>query len=300
MQFKHICLGLLVSLIWSGNYIMIKLGANNMPPILLTLLRFVLVSAILLPVVKKPDIPWKTLTLMAITIGVFHHVALFVAIWLELEVSASILVSQSAAPLTVLLSAIALKEKITKKSILGIILAFSGILVITGNPTHVSSLIPLFFAIISAIGSAVFNVIIKKLGNVPILSMTAYTSLIIVIILLPMTIILENPNMEQLLHMPIEAYASIGFMAISSIVGFGFWFYLLQRYPVALISGFGLLVPIIGLYFTKIFLYEHLGRDMIIGSILTITGVTVIVTPNNVKELITRRFKKDSLTVVTY
>ena len=49
MPLRDLLLGLLVIVIWSLNIIVIKVGVAELPPLLMTTLRFILVAALLVP-----------------------------------------------------------------------------------------------------------------------------------------------------------------------------------------------------------------------------------------------------------
>ena len=65
-------------------------------------------------------------------------------------------------------------------------------------------------------------------------------------------------------------------MVFSSVVGFGLWFRLLQNYPVASVAPFLLLVPVFGLSFAICLMDKPITTNLVIGSIITITGVAII------------------------
>jgi O-acetylserine/cysteine efflux transporter len=62
----------------------------------------------------------------------------------------------------------------------------------------------------------------------------------------------------------------------ASLIGHGGIFYLLQRYPVAIVSPFLLLAPVFGVVFAVIFLHDTLTPQMILGGLITLAGISII------------------------
>ncbi|HBN61826.1 MAG TPA: EamA family transporter, partial [Halomonas sp.] len=63
MPLRDFLLGLLVIVIWSLNIIVIKVGVAELPPLLMTTLRFILVAALLVPFypVARAQLPFLVL-----------------------------------------------------------------------------------------------------------------------------------------------------------------------------------------------------------------------------------------------
>ncbi|MDF2964869.1 MAG: eamA [Rickettsiaceae bacterium] len=276
LKFIDILAGLAVAAIWGGNFLMAKLGLDVIPPFMILALRFICVALILLPFVPKTTLNIKDLGLIALTLGVLHHGLLFLSIWLKVDLSASIIIIQSSVPLTAILGAIFLGEKISQKIALGIVVAFAGILTIAGDPETSGNYFAVFLSVISAAALALFNIQVKKLGQFNILSMMAYSSIISSIMLLSISLVFETTSLKLLVDLPLSAFLSIFYMVFSSVVGFGLWFRLLQNYPVASVAPFLLLVPVFGLSFAIGFMNKMVTDNLIIGSVITITGVAII------------------------
>ena len=55
MPFRDILLALTTILLWSGNFVAIKIGVGELPPMILLTLRFSLTALVFLPFIKWPD-----------------------------------------------------------------------------------------------------------------------------------------------------------------------------------------------------------------------------------------------------
>ena len=73
-------LGLLVPLIWGLNFVVIRVGLESTPPLLLSALRFGLAGVIGIWFVPRPAVPLATIVIVGSAIGVGQFGLLFVAI----------------------------------------------------------------------------------------------------------------------------------------------------------------------------------------------------------------------------
>ena len=82
MTRKDGSLALLVVVVWGLNFVVIKLGLHNMPPLMLAGLRFMLVAFPALLFVARPAIPLRLLLGYGLTISFGQFAFLFCAIGL--------------------------------------------------------------------------------------------------------------------------------------------------------------------------------------------------------------------------
>ncbi len=82
MTRKDGLLALLVVVVWGLNFVVIKLGLHNMPPLMLAGLRFMLVAFPALLFVARPAIPLRLLLGYGLTISFGQFAFLFCAIGL--------------------------------------------------------------------------------------------------------------------------------------------------------------------------------------------------------------------------
>ena len=121
MPLRDLLLGLLVIVIWSLNIIVIKVGVAELPPLLMTTLRFILVAALLVPFypVARAQLPF--LVLLSITFGSLHFALLFIGLG-QAEAGTGALLVQMGTPFATLLAVVFLKEKLGPKRLAGLLL----------------------------------------------------------------------------------------------------------------------------------------------------------------------------------
>ena len=97
MTRKDGLLALLVVVVWGLNFVVIKLGLHNMPPLMLAGLRFMLVAFPALLFVARPAIPLRLLLGYGLTISFGQFAFLFCAIGLGMPAGLASLVLQAQA-----------------------------------------------------------------------------------------------------------------------------------------------------------------------------------------------------------
>ncbi|WP_084137796.1 EamA family transporter [Moraxella caprae] len=119
-----------VVLIWGVNFLAMKIGLNDVPPLILGMVRFLL---ILLPAVfffKKPNAPWIYLILYGLTISFGQFSLMFLALSRQFPTGLSALILQAQVFLTMLFSCILLKESVKPNHLVGMITAGAGLTLI--------------------------------------------------------------------------------------------------------------------------------------------------------------------------
>jgi len=82
---------------------------------------------------------------------------------------------------------------------------------------------------------------------------------------------------NELRHINVAAILSILFLAwCSSILGNSAWNYLLSKYNTSYITPLTMLVPVVGIVLSWVVLHEKLNLMQLTGSLLIITGLTII------------------------
>ncbi len=80
MSFRDRLLALTIVLVWGVNFVVIKVGLQGMPPLLLAGLRFALVALPAVFFIKRPQLPLKWLMAYGLTISFGQFTLLFWAL----------------------------------------------------------------------------------------------------------------------------------------------------------------------------------------------------------------------------
>ena len=270
---------LLVVLIWGLNFVIAKLGIQELPPIFLIGLRFSLVAALLIPFVAVPRPLLGKILLLSLTLGGLHFSLMFTALQ-RLDASTASVAIQLQVPFAALLSRLVLGERLGPLRLAGMALAFSGIVIMAGEPRIGRDLAALGMALAAALVWAVANIQVKFLGKLDGFTLNAWMSLLAAPQLLLSSWLFESGQWQALQQAGIRGWGAILYMALGvTIVGYGLWYRMLARYPVSQLVPFTLLVPVIGVFTGVTLLDEPLSARIALGSAVTVLGVGIIVVP---------------------
>ena len=166
----------ILSLIWGSSYILIKKGLTGLTPIQLGSLRVIVTTLLIAPIgyQKIKHIPKEKMKWVAFSafVGSFFPAYLFA--FAETEISSSVTaVMVSLTPLfTLLISVIIFGEELLKKQVLGVLVGFTGIIVLINKELLSSSfnIVYVMFIVLAAVCYAInANVLKYKLSNIPAL-----------------------------------------------------------------------------------------------------------------------------------
>lgn len=248
MSRKDGVLALLVVVVWGLNFVVIKVGLHNMPPLMLAGLRFMLVAFPAIFFVARPKVPLNLLLGYGLTISFAQFAFLFCAINFGMPAGLASLVLQAQAFFTIVLGAFTFGERLHGKQLAGIALAIFGVLVLIEdslNGQHVAML-GFMLTLAAAFSWACGNIFNKKIMSHA--TRPAVMSLVIWSALIPI---------------------------VATIVGYGIWGTLLGRYETWRVAPLSLLVPVVGLASAALLLDERLTGLQFFGAVLIMTGLYI-------------------------
>ncbi|MDX1974145.1 MAG: EamA family transporter [Rickettsiales bacterium] len=278
MSIIHMGLAVLVAALWGGNFVAAKVGVSYFPPFFFTSMRFICVTALLIPFVPRPSLDQLKRIMPVGLMATFHFSLLFVSLHRGLDISSGSLVGQLGVPFSCILGAIFFKDRIGVWHITGIVIAFIGIAVIAGAPNILAHPDAFFISIASALSWAIANIFVKRVKDIPSMQLLAWMSLFTLPILLLLSTLLEPVSWSLIPAAPLSSWLGLAYTTLASTLGaYGLWYFLLNRYTVSQVAPFSLLTPVFGISCGQIFFQELLTTEIIAGGIITIVGVAIIV-----------------------
>ena len=284
MTRKDGLLALLVVVVWGLNFVVIKVGLHNMPPLMLAGLRFLLVAFPALFFVARPKIPFRLLLGYGLTISFGQFAFLFCAINFGMTAGLASLVLQAQAFFTIILGALVFGERLQGKQLVGIALAVVGVLVLAEaslNGQHVALLgflLTLAAAFCWASGN-IFNKKIMQLETRPaVMSLVVWSALIPIVPFMVASYLLDGPTvmLHSLVTLDLTTILSLIYLAfVATIVGYGIWGALLGRYETWRVAPLSLLVPVVGIASAALLLDEKLGALQLVGALLVMAGLYI-------------------------
>jgi O-acetylserine/cysteine efflux transporter len=276
MQPKDLLLALVVIIVWGMNFVVIKIGLDDMPPMLLGALRFLLAAFPAVLFIKRPQIPLRWLLAYGATISLGQFAFLFSAMSVGMPAGLASLVLQSQAFFTLLFAVLLLGERFRLVNLFGLLVAAGGLLLIGAQGNGLMTLAGFLLTLCAAAMWALGNIVTRKLGKVNLVGLVVWGSLIPPLPFLALSWLLEGPeviesalraiNLNTLL---VLAYLAFG----ATILGYGLWSRLLSRYPASQVAPFSLLVPVVGISSSALLLDEHLSTLQLVGALLVMLGL---------------------------
>ena len=277
MSALSLLFALTVAVCWGGNFAASKFALLHLPPILTVLIRFAALSLVLLPFAPKPPRSLHSLAVLALLVNVLHLCLVFAAMWLGLEISTTVIAMQLGVPFSVILGAMFLGEKPGVRRIFGMVIAFAGLLLVVGSPSVEGNWFAFLLALAGAMAWAGNNVYMKTFGDIKIIPLLAWTSLLSLPMLIVLTLLIESPTIEMIQAAPLSAWLGITYSAIfSTLLGYGLWYILLRQYSLSLVAPFSLLTPFVGIASAQWLFDESLSPQLLTGGLVTIVGVGII------------------------
>ena len=276
MALRHFFLILLVVSIWAFNNIAIKWGLLDLPPLLLTTLRFVIVALILVPFTRINRQQLGYLAMLAFTFGFMHFSLLFISLN-HTDAGTAAVVVQLGTPIAMLLAMVILKDKLRLMQLVGIGISLSGVVVLSGSPT-IPNWWVLALMLLSAFGWAISNMIVKKSPSISPVAMTGWLSFLAIPIVGCASWALESDQITLLMHSSWRGWFAVFFSAVgSSIIAYSLWYSLLKHYNVNLIMPYSLLTPVLAVIMGVLVLGDEMNSFKIVGSLLVIAGTAIAV-----------------------
>ncbi|MFD2263588.1 DMT family transporter [Lacibacterium aquatile] len=273
---KDFALVMLIVVVWGFNFAAAKIGVAVAPPLALLAMRFFIVGILLVPFVRFPRKQIGLVIAISTVLGTVHFGVMFVGLqWVD--VATASLIGQLQVPFAVMLGVLVYKEKLGLRQILGMALAFGGLLVVFGKGDATYNWLGVAMISFAALVWASSNLMVKKVTDTSPIGTTAWMSLLAGPQLFALSLIFDDQPVARLLASGWTGAGSIIYMVIgATLIGYGGWYTLMQRVPLSVLSPFMLLVPVCGVLSGVWFLGEPLTWRIVVGGALTILGIGVI------------------------
>lgn len=267
-----------ITFIWGLNLITSKFGLDEIPPILFTFLRFVIVAIVLVPVLRIQAGQMSALVVASLLSGALSFALNFAAIRRASNISSIAIAGQLSVPFATLLSVALLGETVRWRRWTGILLSFVGIVIMGFDPQIGERWESLALVIGSAFVGALGLIAVKKLRGFTPVELLAWTAWIGLPVLFLTTMRVEQPDFEQLLHdVTWKGWASLAFAAVgASLIAHTGYFHLVQRYPVTSVAPLTTLSPVFSVIFGVLLLGDPLTSWIVLGGACTLAGVLII------------------------
>lgn len=274
MSIRDSSVAMLVAFLWGTQVVAVKIGGQELPPILMVAMRFALIAIALIPFCGIPKHGELYQVFWIASLGGTLHFGLLYSGISQVDASTSAVVYQMATPFTLLLAWAVFKERITLPVVGGIFTALLGVLVVLGGVGKGGALTGILLVTAAAFVFAVGTILTKRWGPFNPLEISSWTALIAAPELLIVSAMLERQRWDSVLTASATAWIAVLYTAISGgLIGFGLWYWLLGKHPVQRLAPFLLLVPVFAVAVSQLLLKEVLSLSLVIGAVAVLIGV---------------------------
>lgn len=278
MGLIDIALLVLVAALWGFNFVVIKIGIANFPPILFSALRFLFAALPLVFFLPRPAVPWRLILCIGLVLGVVKFSLLFIAMDVGLSAGLASLLLQAQAFFTVILAAFVFGDRPRPVQVAGILVALAGMTVIAATVDGGFTYAGLALALGAALAWAVSNLMMKKVGNVDMLALMVWVSLVPPIPLVLISLATEglDRDLDALAALSWQGLGAVAYIAyVATIFGFGVWGYMIRKHGLSSVAPFSLLVPVFGMSSSALVFGESFGPARLGGAALVVCGLVL-------------------------
>ena len=276
MKPVDVIIAISVAAIWGMGFIVAKAAMSHFSPILLMALRFTLTACCLIWFFRPPLALYKSLFWIALVSAAIQYSLTFNGVK-GIDASTAALLIQLEVPFGLLLAWVFLGDRISVKQIIGMVVAFVGVVFIVGEPRLAEDLVYVFLVIGGALTWAVGQIMIKKLGNIGGFMLITGVAIFAAPQLYIASFLLETNHFTQIQTASVSTWAAVVYLGlIMTALGYGLWYRLLGLYTVNQVMPFLLLLPVTTVMGGFFFLDESLTVKIAIGGGLAVMGVGLI------------------------
>jgi O-acetylserine/cysteine efflux transporter len=277
---RHTLMALLVVVIWALNFLVIDFGLAGVPPLLFLAMRFTVVVIPAIFFFKPPKIGWRNILLIGGFLSLGQFALLYIALTLGMPPGLASLLHQSQVVLTVIVSVFALRERPTRRQLIGIIVGMTGLAIVAIGHGQGSEWLPVVVLLLGSLSWAIGNVLSRRAKAASSVSLVIWSGLVVPIPAFVLSLVFDSPAVDfgAIAHLSLTAILSTLYTAVlSSLVGYGIWNHLLARYPTSAVVPFSLLIPIVGILAAWVVIKEQPTLTELIGGAVMLVGLAIAV-----------------------
>ncbi|HJR74065.1 MAG TPA: DMT family transporter [Luteimonas sp.] len=269
---------LVICVAWAGSFLASGYGLQQIPPMMFAALRLGLLALVLIPFMKRPPAgQWPLLLALGLCNGTLNFALSLWSIRLAGDLSSPAIIQQCYVPMSALLAWLLLGEKFGWRSALAIAVSFAGVLVLGFDPIVLDRPLSLALMLGSGFVLALGTIVTRKLRGLDAISAQGWTAAIGVLPLLFASLLFEPGAATAVVRADAWAWVSVAYAAlVSSLLGYGLYYVLVQRHPVAQITPYLLLSPVLAVGLGIAFWGDRPGPKLLIGGAMVLGGVLLI------------------------
>ncbi len=277
MSFRDILIAISVPILLGFGFVIAKPAMEYFPPYLLMGMRFTIPALILVwwfPIPKGLFLDLFKVSFIGNTLqyGLTYNGLNII------DASSAVLLIQLEVPFGILIAFFLLKEIPSIKNIIGLVIAFFGVFILTGAPNlegkYFGVLLTLSGAFTWSLGAVMAKPLSKKIGALALMTWLAVFSGPMLILI--SAIVNGNP-IQYILIANFNSWLTVLYLGFfMQPAAYGAWYYVLSKYPVNKVMPVLLLLPITGLITAIFLLGEDPPKQVFLGGTVIVLGVGMI------------------------
>ena len=288
MKTKDIFIALLVPIILGFGFVIAKPAMQYFPPYLLMGMRFTIPALMLVWWFPLPKGLYFDLFKVSLIGSTLQYGLTYTGLNI-IDASSAVLLVMLEVPFGIIIAFFLLKEIPTIKNIVGLVIAFIGVYILTGAPNlegkYIGVILVLSGSFTWALGAVMAKPLSKKIGAFALMTWLCVFS---GPMLLLTSFVFDGNPMIYILNANINSFLTVIFLGFfMQPIGYAAWYYVLKRYPVNKVMPVLLILPVTGLVTSIFLLGEDPPKQVFLGGLVIISGVALILftkTNKNKKE----------------
>ena len=273
MNTKQILLALVVPITWGLGFTLAKIGLEQFPALLIMTIRFGIAGLILVWFTKPPWGYMREIFVVAL-IGSTIQYGLTYNGLKGIDASTAAILVQLEGPILALMGAFLLKEKLGLTRVLGMGLAFIGVLIIVGEPRLDGHLDSVLLLVAGSAVWAVAQIMISRLKDLSGITILAWVAIMATPQMFLASLIIEEGQWAAVTTASLLDWSIILYLAlIMTVIGYSIWYHLLSSVDVSKVSPFLMLLPITSIIAGIVLLDEKITTAMLTGGLMIMFGV---------------------------
>ena len=277
MKTRDIFIALLVPVVLGFGFVIAKPAMQYFPPYLLMGMRFTIPALILVWWFPLPKGLYFNLFKVSLIGSALQYGLTYTGLNI-IDASSAVLLVMLEVPFGIIIAFFLLKEIPTLKNIVGLIIAFVGVIILSGAPNlegkYFGVILVLSGSFTWALGAVMAKPLSKKIGAFALMTWLCVFSGPMLLIV---SFIFDGNPIIYILSANINSWLTVIFLGFfMQPVGYAAWYYVLSRYPVNKVMPVLLILPVTGLVTSIFLLGEDPPKQVFLGGLVIIFGVGMI------------------------
>lgn len=274
-----------IYIVWGTTYLAIRIGVEELPPVLFTGLRWIAAGPLLMGILllKKYSLPnrkdWIHIGISGLLLlGGGNGLVVFAEQWVPSGLTALLITT---VPFWIVGIEAMLPQgtKINLLVAIGLLLGLTGVVIIFGgdfnklfDPSYLQGIIGLMLAEVSWAAGTIYSKY-KKVSVHPLMG-AAGQMLFAGIVITTLGLLIGESSQFHFTNSSLMAYLYL--VVFGSLLGYGSYVYAISHLPVSLVSTYAYVNPIIALFLGWLVLDEPMTIWIVFASVIILAGVTFV------------------------